>query len=105
VWNCLHKEFPEKAMIRFVQMKGSIPSQHREKQIMDQQTNNKENPFFVPGRWMRVSEAAKYLRVSENFINKARQTRIPDIPFVRIGRRILYDRHALDAFLEAQVGR
>jgi excisionase family DNA binding protein len=86
-------------------MKDYIPSQHREKQIMDHQTHNKENPFFVPGRWMRVSEAAEYLRVSENFINKARQTRIPDIPFVRIGRRILYDRHALDAFLEARAGR
>lgn len=50
---------------------------------------------------MRVEEAAQYLRVSTDFLNKARSTKNPNIPFTRIGRRILYDRHALDTFLES----
>ncbi len=50
---------------------------------------------------MRVEEAAQYLRVSTDFLNKARSTKNPNIPFTRIGGRILYDRHALDTFLES----
>ena len=72
---------------------------------MDRQTNNQENPSSTYARWMRVNEAAAYLRVSPTFMHKARLTRIPDIPFVRIGRRVLYDRLALDAFLESQATR
>lgn len=36
-----------------------------------------------------------------DFLNKARSTKNPNIPFTRIGGRILYDRHALDTFLES----
>ena len=64
-------------------------------------TEKKENPVHIPIRWMRVEEAAQYLRVSTDFLNKARITRTPNIPFSRIGNRILYDRHALDTFLES----
>ena len=64
-------------------------------------TEKKENPVHIPVRWMRVEEAAQYLRVSTDFLNKARITRTPNIPFSRIGNRILYDRHALDSFLES----
>ena len=50
---------------------------------------------------MRVEEAAQYLRVSVDFLNKARIRKNPNIPFTRIGGRVLYDRHALDTFLES----
>ena len=51
-------------------------------------TEKKENPVHIPVRWMRVEEAAQYLRVSTDFLNKARLTRTPNIPFSRIGNRM-----------------
>ena len=72
---------------------------------MDRQTVIQENPSVPLARWLRVNEAAAYLRVSPTFMHKARQTKMPDIPYVRIGRRVLYDRLALDAFLESQANR
>ena len=68
---------------------------------MASQAIKKENPVHVPLRWMRVEEAAQYLRVSTDFLNKARQTKTPNIPFSRIGSRIVYDRVALDEFLKS----
>lgn len=65
------------------------------------QAVKKENPVQVPLRWMRVEEAAQYLRVSTDFLNKARQTKNPNIPFSRIGSRVVYDRLALDEFLKS----
>lgn len=72
-----------------------------EERSMASQTRKKENPVQVPLRWMRVEEAAQYLRVSTDFLNKARQTKNPNIPFSRIGSRIVYDRFALDEFLKS----
>ena len=72
-----------------------------EDSMMATQKEKKENPVHIPMRWMRVEEAAQYLRVSTDFLNKARTTKNPNIPFTRIGGRILYDRHALDSFLES----
>lgn len=68
---------------------------------MASQAIQKENPVQVPLRWMRVEEAAQYLRVSTDFLNKARQTKNPNIPFSRIGSRVVYDRLALDEFLKS----
>ena len=68
---------------------------------MASQTVKKETPVQVPLRWMRVEEAAQYLRVSTDFLNKARQTKNPNIPFSRIGSRVVYDRLALDEFLKS----
>lgn len=68
---------------------------------MAAQKEKKENLANIPLRWMRVEEAAQYLRVSTDFLNKARITKNPNIPFTRIGGRVLYDRHALDNFLES----
>jgi excisionase family DNA binding protein len=72
----------------------------KEKTKMAADWQKKENRAQVPLRWMRVAEAAQYLRVSVTFLNRARYTKIPNIPFTRIGGRILYDRLALDAFLQ-----
>ena len=68
---------------------------------MAEQRNTKENPVYISTRWMRVEEAAQYLRVSVDFLNKARMRGNPEIPFSRIGSRILYDKVALDAFLKS----
>ena len=68
---------------------------------MTEQRNTKENPANISTRWMRVEEAAQYLRVSVDFLNKARMRSNPEIPFSRIGSRILYDKVALDAFLKS----
>ena len=72
-----------------------------EERAMASQAIKKENPVQVPLRWMRVEEAAQYLRVSTDFLNKARQTKNPNIPFSRIGSRVVYDRLALDEFLKS----
>lgn len=68
---------------------------------MTSQKIKKETPVHIPLRWMRVEEAAQYVRVSVDFLNKARQTKNPNIPFSRIGGRIVYDRVALDEFLKS----
>ena len=52
---------------------------------MAAKTEKKENPVQIPVRWMRVEEAAQYLRVSVDFLNKARIRKNPNIPFTRIG--------------------
>lgn len=50
-------------------------------------------------RYLKAPEAAAYLRVSVDLLNKDRMTKLHGIPFLRIGRRILYDRVSLDAWL------
>ena len=42
-------------------------------------TEKKENPVHIPVRWMRVEEAAQYLRVSVDFLNKARIRKNPHV--------------------------
>lgn len=53
-------------------------------------------------RYLKVQEAAAYLRVSADFLNKDRLTKLHGIPFARIGRRVLYDRLALDVWLSSR---
>jgi len=89
-------------VIAFLEIGHDSLCSAKEKQHMHQKTIIQENPSLTYSRWLRVNEAAAYLRVSPTFMNKARLTKIPDIPYVRIGRRVLYDRQALDTFLESQ---
>lgn len=51
-------------------------------------------------RWLSPQQAAEYLGVHKSFLDKDRVTRLHGVPFTRLGRRILYDVRALDAFLE-----
>lgn len=55
-----------------------------------------------PKRYMSVKEAAKYIGLSEDFLNKDRSTKLHGVPFLRLGRRVLYDRVVLDAWLASQ---
>lgn len=47
--------------------------------------------------WMSVDEAAEYLRVSRSTVEKLIARK--EIPFSRIGSRVLLNRHELDAWL------
>lgn len=48
-------------------------------------------------------EAAGYLRVSRQFLEKARVLSSDGPPYVKIGRRVFYRRNDLDAYIDAQV--
>lgn len=50
-------------------------------------------------RWLSTKDAAAYLGVAVSTLNNDRVTRLLGLPFSRMGRRILYDRLALDDFL------
>lgn len=52
-------------------------------------------------RWCNTSQAAQYLDCSESLLEKDRVYGLLKIPFSRIGRRIVYDLHDLDRYLEA----
>lgn len=63
----------------------------------------KEKPEVnLPKRWLNVQEAADYLGCSTAKLNKDRQEKGElGIPFVRLGRAVLYDLSALDEYLES----
>lgn len=50
-------------------------------------------------RWMTTKECAKYLKCSEMFLAKDRQTRLHGIPYVKLGYSVRYDLHAIDEYL------
>ena len=53
-------------------------------------------------RYLSTSEAASYIGMSKPFLDKDRCTRQQAIPFIKISRRIVYDREALDRWLAAR---
>ena len=57
----------------------------------------------LPSRWLSTPDAAAYLNVSVSTLCNDRVTRSLNIPFTRLGRRILYDRQELDAYLLARM--
>lgn len=50
-------------------------------------------------KWVREREAAKYLGLSKSFLAKDRWSKHLGIPYVRLGRTILYDLDALDLWM------
>lgn len=50
---------------------------------------------------MTTSEAAKYLKVSRSFLDKDRCYE-KNIPFLRIGRKILYDKNDLNNYIKSE---
>ena len=65
--------------------------------IMPKNTASVENI-----RGLSTALAAQYLGLSESFLNKARvnQTKLPGPAFIRFGRRVVYLRENLDAYLD-----
>lgn len=57
----------------------------------------------LPSRWLSTEAAAVYLGVSPSTLCNDRVTRSLNIPFTRLGRRVLYDRQELDAYLLARM--
>ena len=60
----------------------------------------------IPRRGLREAEAANYIGMSQSFLRQARMdgkrlNRTPGPPFTKIGRKVLYLKDDLDAWLEA----
>jgi len=53
---------------------------------------------------MTPAEAADYLRVSEGTLTVWRCTGRHNLPFAKIGRRVMYRREALDRWIDARTG-
>lgn len=60
------------------------------------------NSASSDNRYLTVKEAAGYLRSSKAFLDKDRLSKLHGVPFLRLGRRVLYDKLALDAWLAEQ---
>ena len=54
-------------------------------------------------RWLSTKDAAAYLGVAVSTLANDRCSRLLGLPFSRVGRRILYDRRELDAYLLARM--
>lgn len=54
-------------------------------------------------RWLSTKAAAAYLGLAVSTLNNDRVTRLLGLPFSRLGRRVLYDRLELDAYLLARM--
>ena len=57
----------------------------------------------VERRWLSTVDAAQYLGVAVSTLSNDRCSRLLGIPFVKLGRRVLYDRQELDAYLLARM--
>ena len=55
----------------------------------------------MDSRYMTKAEAAKYLTVTPKTLDNMR--RRGELTCMRIGNRVVFDRHALDAFMRARV--
>ncbi len=55
---------------------------------------------------LTTKEAARYLAMSEAFLERDRWTGDPKIPFVRVGSRaVRYERSALDNYVRGRANR
>lgn len=57
---------------------------------------------YVKPELLNNSQAADFLDVSPGTLNVWRCTKRYDLPYLRVGRKILYDINDLRAFLEAR---
>ncbi len=60
----------------------------------------------VMDKLLTTKEAARYLGMSDAFLERDRWTGDPKIPFVRVGSRsVRYEREALDAYVRGRGNR
>ena len=52
-----------------------------------------------PGPRMGTAEAARYLGIAPQTLNKYRHIGCPHIPYSKVGRKVVYAKADLDAFL------
>ncbi len=83
-------------------MDAQSPAQERPQK--NRKKKAKRQPCIIPGihRLYTVKEAASYLRLSPWTVRGLGWN--GEIPEVKIGRRVLYDRQDLDRFIESVKG-
>jgi predicted DNA-binding transcriptional regulator AlpA len=64
-----------------------------------------EEPLPSPLPYLRIPEAAEFLRRSRSSLANPRQREKLGIPFYRAGHRIVFKRSELEAWLESRRGR
>jgi excisionase family DNA binding protein len=60
------------------------------------------NPAPIP-RVLNLAEAARYVRCSRSHLSNVLNGKLPDVPrlpFVRIGRRVVFRRESLEKWLQ-----
>ena len=62
-----------------------------------------ENTVTDVRRWLSTREAAQYLGLAPSTLANDRCARLLNLPFSRIGRRVVYDKQQLDAYLLARM--
>ena len=55
-----------------------------------------------PKRWLTRKEASEIYNIPIPSLDRDRIVKTIDFPYVKIGRKILYDRQEMDAFFEAR---
>ena len=60
------------------------------------------NSDDISKRYLPTPQAAVYLGIAKSTLNKDRVTRTLGLPFIRVGRRILYDRLELDSWMSSR---
>ena len=65
----------------------------------EQKADGPKPDQFAPPRRMRVPEAAAFLGVAPRTLEDSRWRKRHQIPFIRIGRVILFDARALERYL------
>jgi predicted DNA-binding transcriptional regulator AlpA len=61
-----------------------------------------DSPHSDPPQYLNQPQVAALLPISESFLKKAR-VRGDGPPYIKVGRRVLYNRHDLDAWLASHV--
>ena len=59
----------------------------------------------MDSKWLLSPEAAKHLRVSESYLSQNRNSAEKDkiIPYVKLGRRVIYNKEVIDSFVNKQL--
>jgi len=61
----------------------------------------KADSSTISARWLRVRDAAQYLRMSKSTLDGWRSNGVGP-PYMKVGRMVLYDVHDLDAWIKAK---
>ena len=63
------------------------------------------NAKGTSSKWTNTRGISQHTGLSPDWYNKDRLTRLVGVPFVKIGKRVLYNIEEVDAFLNARMVR
>lgn len=63
------------------------------------------NTSLPSRKWANVRDTAAHTGLSVDLLNKDRCTKLLGIPYVKLGKRILYDLNEVDGFLSERMVR